>query len=86
MKNLTNRQLIKEFNKLLRENNCASKFYVNKIKHYKKEKISTFLKQTLPEDWIMFAFPWYMSITKGCHWGNINLKWERRLKEIGHKS
>ena len=85
MKTLTNRQLIKEFNKFLRENECASKFYVNKIKHYKEEKIHTFLKKTIPENWIIFAFPWGMPIERGHHWGRLHIKWKNKLKEIGYK-
>ena len=45
MKTLTNRQLVKEFNKFLRENNCASKFYVNRIKHL-KNRVGIFLTET----------------------------------------
>ena len=86
MKTLTNSQLIKEFNKFLRENNCASKFYVNKIKHYKKEKISTFLKKVSPENWIICAFPWRMQIEHGHSWNRLHVEWKNKLKEIGHKS
>ena len=57
MKTLTNRQLVKEFNKFLRENNCASKFYVNKVKK-KRKGASIMLIRANPITWIEEAFIW----------------------------
>ena len=85
MEALTNRQLIKEFNKFLRENNCASKFYVNRVKQ-KKESVSKMLTKVKPILWADIAFTWKRTPQGHDYWGNIDLKWERRLKEIGHKS
>ena len=91
MKNLTTRQLVKEFNKFLRENECASKFYVNRAKkmriwkYSKNERILTFLKRHAPEEWVAAGFTWRRTLQGHDHWENIGLKWGHRLKEIGHK-
>ena len=85
MKTLTNRQLIKEFNKFLRENNCASKFYVNKVKKKRKGE-SIMLIRDNPITWIIKAFTWEKTQEGHLYWYNIYLKWEHKLKEIGYKS
>ena len=85
MKTLTNRQLVKEFNKFLRENNCASKFYVNKVKK-KRKGASIMLIRANPITWIVEAFIWLKTPERHLYWYNINLKWKHKLKEIGYKS
>ena len=85
MKNLTNRQLAKEFNKFLRENKCASKFYTAFYKRHPKEKIKI-LTRTAPVYWVASSFTWKRTLQGHGHWENIDLKWGQRLKEIGHKS
>lgn len=84
MKNLTNRQLIKEFNKFLRENECASKFYVNRAKQ-KKKSMSKMLTRTIPEAWLLSGFGWGRTPQGDKYWENVNFKWVHRLKEIGCK-
>ena len=84
MKNLTTRQLVKEFNKFLRENECASKFYVNRAKQ-KKESVPKMLLRTNPEAWVTGAFTWRRTPQGHDRWENIGLKWGHRLKEIGYK-
>ena len=98
MKTLTNRQLIKEFNKFLKENECASKFYVNRAIYVnsavcKKAKIPVFLTKTIPFDWVVSAFTWSDTPQERDYWVKIADKWRSylrkeniHLKEIGHKS
>ena len=84
MKTLTNRQLVKEFNKFLRENGCASKFYVNRAKQEKKS-VSNMLLSAKPAAWVLSAFAWKRTLQGHDHWENIDLKWRHRLKEIGYR-
>ena len=85
MKTLTNRQLVKEFNKFLRENNCASKFYVNKVKK-KRKGASIMLIRANPITWIEEAFIWGKTPEGHLYWYNKDFKWKHKLKKIGYKS
>ncbi len=97
MKTLTNRQLVKECNKFVRENNCASKFYVNRIKRVnsamtRKNKVSAFLTETMPFNWVASAFIWGETPQKRNYWVEIADKWRSylhkeniHLKKIGYR-
>ena len=79
MKNLTNRQLIKEFNKFLRENECASKFYVALYKRHPRGKIKTLAKYVEEQDWVFNAFTWADTPNGLMFWKNIHYKWMERF-------
>lgn len=82
MKNLSKKALIKEFNEFLRENDCASKFYVNKTVYAPEERTSTFFKECMVETWISRAFIWDRSPENQCYWSNKCKIWKERLKAI----
>ena len=94
MKTLTNRQLAKEFNKFLRENECASKFYVNFYNRIGKEfknkwgiaiNLNEYLNTVKTGHWLFEAFLWKYTPQNSKHWEYIHHKWYVRLKEIGYK-
>jgi hypothetical protein len=82
MKNLSRKALIKEFNEFLRENNCASKFYVNRTIDAPEKKTSLFFKHHEPAEWIGKAFIWFYTPQKKTYWISLNIEWEKRLKAI----
>lgn len=83
MPKLTKRQLKEEFNKFLRENDCASKFYANfyhpKAKRWRK-KYS--IKYTPLREAINYAFDWDDSSESNYYWGIKNTTWKRKYKEL----
>ena len=82
MKKLSKTALIKEFNEFLRENNCASKFYVNRTKKRPKEIASSSFKRWPAASFLYRAFGWGLSPEGHYYWSEIQKKWNERLKAI----
>ena len=91
MSKLTKRQLKEEFNKFLRENGCASKFYANlyhpKAKRWRKEILS--FRQTgrmvlhdSEYKAIRYAFEWSESVEGHDFWEIKNRAWTTKYKEL----
>ena len=83
MPKLTKRQLKEEFHKFLRENDCASKFYVNfyhpKAKKWRRiNKIEYKFRYNV----IAYAFQWDGSPEGVDYWDAIDDLWEKRYKEL----
>ena len=83
MSKLTNRQLIKEFNKFLRENDCASKFYAN-FAHPKAKKWRRIIKieYKCGCSAITCAFRWGGSPEGIDYWGDIDDLWGKKMQEL----
>ncbi len=82
MKKSIKNQIKAEFFEFLRENSCASKFCVNRVKHCKEERILTFINRAPSNEWILTAFAWSDTPQGHKYWENVNFKWEHRLKAI----
>ena len=83
MPKLTKRQLKEEFHKFLRENNCASKFYVN-LYHPKatKWREEMQLAHDFEQRALSHAFAWYYTPQRKSYWLQMNCSWERKYKEL----
>lgn len=83
MSKLTKRQLKEEFNKFLRENGCASKFYANlyhpKAKRWRERHK---LLHDFEYEAINYAFEWSESKTSGYYWNCLSFAWARKYKEL----
>lgn len=94
----TNKQVsIDLFNKFLRNNKAASKFYVNttilinkgivlgaapKENRQSYKTVSGYLRGTRPTDFIVFAFNWAASNEGGIYWQQLDRKWCHYYKSI----
>ena len=83
MPKLTKRQLKEEFNKFLRENGCASKFYVNfyhpKAKRWRKERR---VLHDFKYGAIIYAFLWGESPEKINYWEILDDIWRIRYRKL----
>ena len=83
MSKLTKRQLKEEFNKFLRENGCASKFYANlyhpKAKRWRKVRR---VLHDFEYEAIEYAFGWAESIEEHDFWEIKNRAWTTKYKEL----
>jgi hypothetical protein len=83
MSKLTKRQLKEEFNKFLRENDCASKFYVNFYRPESKEWRNVYrLTYKFDYEAIINAFNWRRSTEGFQYWGKISDSWIAKYKEL----
>ena len=82
MKKSTKNQIKAEFFEFLRENDCASKFCVNRAIIRKEERILTFINRVPSNEWMLAAFAWDNTPQGYKYWENVNFKWAHRLRAI----